>query len=87
MSELVDKYDVLSVDIDNHVDRVAPIAIDRPEARNAMNRQVRSELKDALIATEEDDSIRVVVLTGRDGPGALVAGADVSDFQDRDPLD
>lgn len=41
MSELVDKYDVLSVDIDNHVDRVATVAIDRSEARNAMNRQVQ----------------------------------------------
>lgn len=41
MSELVDKYDVLSVDIDNHLDRVATVAIDRPEARNAMNRQVQ----------------------------------------------
>lgn len=87
MSELVDKYDVLSVDIDNHVDRVATIAIGRPEARNAMNRQVRSELKDTLIATEEDDSIRVVVLTGRNRTGAFVAGADASGFQDRDPLD
>lgn len=87
MSELVDEYDVLSVDVGNHVDRVATIAIDRPEARNAMNRQVRSELKDALIAAEEDDSIRVVVLTGGDGTGAFVAGADVSDFQDRDSLD
>jgi len=41
---------------------VATITLDSPANRNALSAQLRRELLDALLATEEDDS-RVVVLT------------------------
>jgi enoyl-CoA hydratase len=77
-------YDLLSVTVGDDADRVATVAIERPDARNALNEQVRSELKDALATAEADDDVRVLVLTGGDGSGAFVAGADVTEFKDRD---
>ena len=43
---------------------VALIQLDRPEAMNAMNMAMRSELAAAMDAAESDKTIRVVVLTG-----------------------
>ena len=43
---------------------VALIQLNRPEAMNAMNRALRSELAAAMDAAEADADIRVVVLTG-----------------------
>lgn len=83
MSNLKDDYEVLSVEVGEHADEVATIAIERPDARNALNRQVRTELKDAINTADQDDNVRVLVLTGGEGSGAFVAGADVTEFQDR----
>ncbi|MFD1588286.1 enoyl-CoA hydratase/isomerase family protein [Halorientalis brevis] len=77
-------YDLLSVTVGDHADRVATIAIERPDARNALNEQVRTELKDAFATAAADDAVRVLVLTGGDGSGAFVAGADVTEFRERD---
>jgi enoyl-CoA hydratase len=65
---------------------VAIITIDRPEKRNALNAQVRSELVEAVIALTADESIRVLVLTGS-GEKAFVAGADIGEFASRSPLE
>ena len=61
---------------------VVRVTVDRPDARNAMDAQVRRELKDTL-ATVEDSDTRVVVLTGSEASGAFVAGADVTEIRDR----
>jgi len=68
-------------------DRIATVVIDRPDARNALNGQVREELKAALDAVEADDDVRVVVLTGSDASGAFVAGADVTELRERDAIE
>lgn len=47
-------------------DGVRVLTIDRPEAKNALNGPVRSALRDALGAADQDDSVRAVVLTGVD---------------------
>ncbi|SFS90844.1 enoyl-CoA hydratase/isomerase family protein [Halostagnicola kamekurae] len=83
MSELEDDYDLLSVEVGTRADRVATVAIERPDARNALNGQVRTELKDAVAAADGDDDVRVLVLTGGDGSGSFVAGADVTEFRER----
>ncbi|ELY56338.1 enoyl-CoA hydratase/isomerase [Natronococcus amylolyticus DSM 10524] len=80
---LEDEYELLSVEVGERADRVATVAIERPDARNALNGQVRTELKDAVAAAEADDDVRVLVLTGGEGSGAFVAGADVTEFRDR----
>lgn len=38
MSNLKDDYEVLSVEVGEHAEEVATIAIERPDARNALNR-------------------------------------------------
>ncbi|ELY51500.1 enoyl-CoA hydratase/isomerase family protein [Natronococcus jeotgali] len=83
MTELEDEYELLSVEVGERADRVATVAIERPDARNALNGQVRTELKEAVAAADADDEVRVLVLTGGDGSGAFVAGADVTEFADR----
>lgn len=57
---------------------VALVTIDRPEARNAVNGEVAVGLEAAVDATEADDDIRAVVLTGA-GREAFCAGADLKE--------
>jgi enoyl-CoA hydratase len=61
---------------------VAIITINRPEKRNALNIQTRSEGAAVLDELRADDSVRVVVFTGA-GDKAFVAGADIAEFADR----
>jgi enoyl-CoA hydratase len=87
LDELDDELDVVGIDVGRHGDRVATVVIDRPDARNALNGQVRTELKRALRAVEADDGVRVVVLTGSDDAKAFVAGADVTELRERDAIE
>lgn len=85
---LTDKnYETLVISIDDPADRVATIAISRPEARNALNRTVRDELMDAVPTAEADDNVRVLVITGSNESGSFVAGADVAELGERDILE
>jgi enoyl-CoA hydratase len=72
--------------VGDRVEHVVTIEFHRPEARNAMNAQLRAELKSVLDAVEESDA-RVVVLTGGEDTGVFVAGADVTEIRDRDALE
>jgi enoyl-CoA hydratase len=73
------------VDVDGRVDGATTVTLDRPDARNALNGQLRHELKAVLEAIESSEG-RVVVLTGADEAKAFVAGADVTELRDRDFL-
>jgi len=55
--------------------RIARIMLNRPEARNAQNRGLLTELNDALLEAEADDAVRVVILGGM-GP-SFSAGHDM----------
>ena len=60
---------------------IATVTINRPEAMNALNETVVSQLGEALDKANADDSVRTIVL---DGAGkAFVAGADVKFFVDK----
>lgn len=80
-------FETLRVDVGGDAERVATVTIDRPDARNALNGEVRTELKEAVKAAEDDDGVRVLVLTGNAEGGAFVAGADVTEFGDRDQFE
>ncbi len=60
-------------------DGVATITINRPAKYNALNQTVREALSDFFKKAEEDDSVRVIVLTGA-GEKAFAAGADITGF-------
>lgn len=81
------EFETVDVTVGDHREYVGTVTIDRPDARNALNKQVRRELKAALDAVERADAVRVVVLTGSDEAKAFVAGADVGELQDRGPIE
>ncbi len=62
--------------VDGHV---ATIAINRPEARNALNPETLTELQNAFRRAGDDANVRVVILTGS-GDKAFSAGGDLGGF-------
>ncbi|MFK3798951.1 MULTISPECIES: enoyl-CoA hydratase [unclassified Pseudomonas] len=58
--------------------RVALLTLNRPEALNALNSQLISELNHALDALERDTEIGCIVLTG--SAKAFAAGADIKEM-------
>ncbi|MFD7074598.1 enoyl-CoA hydratase/isomerase family protein [Nocardioides sp. NPDC059952] len=73
-------YETLLVEVS---DRVAVITLNRPEVRNAINAQVQTDLRAALDACRNDDTVGAVVLTGA-GEKAFAAGADIGQLQSYD---
>lgn len=66
-------------------DGVRTLTIDRPARLNALDRQALQALDDAFAGAAADASVRVVVLTGA-GPRAFVAGADIAEMNQLDPI-
>ena len=66
--------------------RVAILTINRPDKLNALSQQVRDEVLVALDELATDDGIGAVVITGA-GDKAFIAGADISEFEGRGPMD
>ena len=58
--------------------RVGLITLNRPQALNALNYQLMSEMIDALEKFDKDDNIGAVVITGSDK--AFAAGADIKEM-------
>jgi enoyl-CoA hydratase/carnithine racemase len=58
---------------------IARITIDRPAARNAMTFAMWESLREAALALDARDDLRVVVITGA-GSEAFVAGTDIAEF-------
>ncbi len=59
------------------------LTINRPEKMNALSNQLTAELKTVLDEIEQDDMLRVLVITGA-GDKAFVAGADIQELLVRD---
>lgn len=65
-------------------DQIAWITINRPEALNAMNPIVISELEEAINSCIEETSVGAIILTGS-GDKSFVAGADIKTMQTMGP--
>ena len=63
----------------NKNDALAQITINRPKKLNALNKETITELSTAFTDLENDQAVRVIILTGS-GEKAFVAGADISEF-------
>lgn len=63
---------------------IATIQVNRPEALNALNEEVLTEMLQALDEVTKDDEVRVLVVTGNDQ--AFAAGADIKNFVTYNPL-
>ncbi|NMH28335.1 enoyl-CoA hydratase/isomerase family protein [Flavobacterium silvaticum] len=59
------------------------VTINRPDKLNALNKATIKELSEAFTQLENDDTTRVIILTGS-GTKSFVAGADISEFADFD---
>jgi 2-(1,2-epoxy-1,2-dihydrophenyl)acetyl-CoA isomerase len=65
-------------------DNVARLSLNRPDKLNAFNQAMAHELQDQLLACDENDDVRSVLLTGEGR--AFCSGQDLSEFpQDRLP--
>jgi enoyl-CoA hydratase len=64
---------------------VGLIRINRPEARNALNLEVRQLIGQYLTEMTDDESIRCIVLTGNDK--AFAAGADIKEMANASTID
>lgn len=60
-------------------DSIAYVTLNRPEALNVYNIQMRDDLYEVLGAIRDDDEVRVAVFRGA-GERAFCAGADLSEF-------
>jgi 2-(1,2-epoxy-1,2-dihydrophenyl)acetyl-CoA isomerase len=66
-------------------DQVAHISLNRPDKLNAVNRSMALELQDQLLACDENDSVRAVLLTGNGR--AFCSGQDLTEFPTDAPPD
>jgi len=64
---------------------VAVVTLDRPKARNALNRQMLRELRAILTETERREDVTVVIVTGSDP--AFCAGLDLRELSTPGQLD
>ena len=61
------------------------LTLNRPEIRNAFNREMIREIRDALRQVDQDDSIRVLIITG--AGKAFQAGADIAELSTMKAMD
>lgn len=64
-------------------ENIGLLTINRPEKMNAISQELTAELSLFLDEIENDDELRVIVITGA-GDKAFVAGADINELVDRD---
>jgi enoyl-CoA hydratase len=64
---------------------LALVKINRPKALNALNSETLKEIDHAIDTIANDEEVYVVVLTGEGK--AFVAGADISEMKDLNPMD
>ncbi|QIO09054.1 enoyl-CoA hydratase [Acinetobacter lanii] len=57
---------------------VALVQLHRPEARNALNLELRQKLSETFQQLSQDSTVRAIVITG--GEKVFAAGADIKDF-------
>ena len=64
--------------LEHPADGVALIRLNRPEARNALNMEVRHLLAKHVAEVTEDPAVRVIIFTG--GEKVFAAGADIKEM-------
>ncbi len=66
-------------------DGIAVVRVNRPDKLNALNSALIAQLDDAFRALAADDAVHALVLTGA-GEKAFVAGADIGELAQMDPI-
>jgi enoyl-CoA hydratase/carnithine racemase len=74
-------FDTLLIERD---DATAIVTINRPKVLNALNTQTLDDLRRAILELKQDETVRVVILTGA-GEKSFVAGADINELSVQTP--
>jgi enoyl-CoA hydratase len=64
---------------------IALVELNRPRELNALNLQVMQELRDSLNSLDQNQQVRVIILTGNEQ--AFAAGADIKQMADKGAID
>lgn len=64
---------------------IALIQLNRPKELNALNLQLMGEVRDALKELDQDDEVRVIIITGNER--AFAAGADIKQMAGKSTID
>jgi 3-hydroxypropionyl-coenzyme A dehydratase len=73
------------LDLQTNID-IAIIKINRPEVLNALNKEIMTELSQAIDIVSIDDGIKVIIITGT-GERSFCAGADIRYVVNVDPIE
>lgn len=76
MNKYLDRWTCVKVEVSS--EGIGWLYFNRPEKRNAMSPTVNREMRDALETLEQDEDVRVVVLTGEGD--AWTAGMDLKEY-------
>lgn len=71
-------YQNLLVEIEN---KIAVVTLNRPQALNALNKDLLGDISNFLNEAQNNAEIRVIIFTGS-GEKSFVAGADIKEFSD-----
>lgn len=66
-------------------EHIALIQLNRPKELNALNLQLMQEIKQALIELDNNDQVRVIIITGNER--AFAAGADIKQMAGKGAID
>jgi enoyl-CoA hydratase len=67
-------------------DGIGTITVNRPQVRNALNKEAWEAMVDAFQALDKDSGIRVIIITGA-GDKAFIAGADLNALKARSSVE
>ncbi len=71
-------YETIIVEVEDHV---ATMKLNRPDALNALNAELLSELSHALAEADKNDKVRCIIVTG--SAKAFAAGADIKEMSEK----
>ncbi len=66
-------------------ERIGFLTVNRPQVRNALNREAVGEIGRAIDAAAEDPDVGALILTGA-GEKAFIAGADIGELKEQTPI-
>ncbi len=69
----------------SYEEHIALIELNRPKELNALNLQLMQELADSLETLNQDENVRVIILTGNEK--AFAAGADIKQMAEKSAID
>lgn len=70
---------------EQYAPQIALLRLNRPKELNALNLELMGEVREALKALDNNESVRVIIITGNER--AFAAGADIKQMQDKNAID